>query len=50
MLLIDFAAIWLQRWNLDWDFVVWEDLKLIQNYLRPKNWHKRARDDLQKCI
>ena len=49
MLLTNNSAIWLQSQNLDWDPTVCEDLKyLIQNYFRPKNWYRRARDDLPK--
>ena len=27
MLLTNNAAVWLQSWNLDWELIVWEDLK-----------------------
>ena len=49
MLLTNNAAIWLQSQIPDWDLVVWEhQKKMIQNYFRPKNWHRRARNDLHK--
>ena len=33
MPLTDNAAIWLQSQNLDWDLIIWEDLKIIDKKL-----------------